>query len=91
VRRFYEAAARGALDEALIDDVGTALYGRCRSILTVTEAHMGGRLPCPSCGHVIRRKGGRDEVLNCKECSWSLPWWQRDRGVRGFREALAGD
>jgi ribosomal protein L37AE/L43A len=74
IRLFYEASAAGVLSEELIHEVGTALHRRCQSILTVTEAHMGGRLPCPSCGDMIRRRRGKDEVLNCRRCSWSLPW-----------------
>jgi ribosomal protein L37AE/L43A len=74
IRRFYEAAADGVLEESAIDEVGNTLYRRCESILTVTEAHMEGRLPCPSCDHAIQRRGGSDEVLRCRECSWSLPW-----------------
>jgi ribosomal protein L37AE/L43A len=74
IRRFYEASAEGVLSDELIDDVGTALHRRCQDIVTVTEGHMGGSLPCPSCGEMIRRRGGKDEVLNCRKCSWSLPW-----------------
>jgi ribosomal protein L37AE/L43A len=74
VRLFYEAAADGVLSEELIHEVGTALHRRCQNIVTVTEAHMGGRVPCPSCGHVIRRRGGSDQVLRCRACSWNLPW-----------------
>ncbi len=83
VRLFYEASAEGTLSEELIHEVGTALHQRCQSILTVTEAHMVGRLPCPSCGQVIQRKGGNDEVLSCEECSWSLPWQDYFRSYQG--------
>lgn len=83
VRRFYESAAQGLLDEEAIDDVGTMLHQRCQSILTVTEAHSLGRFPCPSCGRVIQRKGGNDEVLNCQACSWSLPWQDYLRSYQG--------
>ena len=83
VRRLYEAAAQGLLDEEVIDDVGSAFHRRCQSILTVTEARVGGRLPCPSCGHAIVRKGGRDEVLDCEQCSWSLPWEDYFRSYQG--------
>ncbi len=31
IRRLYETDARGLTDEALIDDVGLALYLRCQS------------------------------------------------------------
>lgn len=90
VRLFYEAAGQGLLDEEVIDDVGSAFHRRCRSILTVTEAHVGGTLPCPSCGHAILRKGSRDEVLDCEQCSWSLPWQDYFRSYQG-RQLFGGN
>jgi hypothetical protein len=54
IRRLYETDARGIVDEQQIDDVGYALYARCRSILRATEAHKG-RVTCPRCEHVIER------------------------------------
>ena len=74
IRRLYETDAQGILDEELIDDVACAIYARCESILTVTEASKG-RVKCPCCGNVIlRRSGSKEEVLKCNECSWEITW-----------------
>ena len=86
LRRLYEADARGITDEALTDDVGLALYLRCRSILTVMAA-AGGRVACPRCARagvesVIRRIGkdlspaSRAEELRCASCGWWTTWGQ---------------
>lgn len=86
LRRLYEADARGITDEALMDDVGLALYLRCRSILIVMEA-AGGRVACPRCAHagvesIIRRVGkdlspaSKAEELRCAACGWGTTWGQ---------------
>lgn len=86
LRRLYETDARGIPDEALTDDVGLALYLRCRSILTVMEA-AGGRVACPRCARagvesVIRRTGtdlspaSKAEELRCAVCGWGTTWGQ---------------
>src|SRR5260370_18584882 len=54
IRRLYETDARGIRDEVLLDEVAYALYSRCESILTVTEA-VRGRVKCPRCGTLCRR------------------------------------
>lgn len=77
IRRLYELEAKGIIDEELIDEVAYALYARCESILTVTEASRG-RVKCPVCGNIILRKvlgnGSRDEILECDRCSWRITW-----------------
>ncbi len=84
LRRLYEADARSIADEALTDDVGLALYLRCRSILTVMDA-AGGRVACPRCARagaqsVIHRAGkdlspaSRAEELRCAVCGWGTTW-----------------
>lgn len=86
LRRLYEADARGITDEALTDDVGLALYLRCRSILTVMEA-AAGRVACPRCARagvesIIRRVGkdlsraSKAEELRCAVCGWATTWGQ---------------
>jgi predicted RNA-binding Zn-ribbon protein involved in translation (DUF1610 family) len=77
IRRLYLTDARGILDEELIDEVGFALYARCRSILRVTDAHERGRVTCPRCGHVIVRSGRsvvEDALVACGSCSWRVRW-----------------
>lgn len=84
IERLYSSDAAGIYDEALIDDVGTTLWVRCRSILEIHEAKRG-RVRCPRCARRSvettiarrgRRTGGdpRDEVLNCPVCGWQITW-----------------
>lgn len=77
IRRLYETDARGIYDDELIDVVGYALYARCKSILTATEAS-NGRATCPRCEHTIAHQGAGgtplDEVLHCPHCGWEITW-----------------
>ncbi len=79
LRRLYTADARGLVDEDLIDDVGFALYSRCRSILTVSRA-MHGEVECPQCDTVIRRERlDADYPLACPQCGWATTWSEYHR------------
>ena len=75
IRRLYETEAKGIVDDELIDEVGWALWERCDSILTVTEAHYG-RVRCPSCETIIERRdrGAEDEIVQCETCDWQIKW-----------------
>ena len=73
IRRLYASDARGIVDEELIDDVGYAMYARCHSIRTVTEAHAG-RAMCHSCRAVIQHHCVRDEPMVCEICGWTTTW-----------------
>ena len=76
IRRLYETDARGIVDQELIDEVGFALYARCRSILRATAAH-NGRITCPRCGETVRRETGawdRDALVACGRCDWRVRW-----------------
>jgi hypothetical protein len=82
LRRLYEGASQGLLDEELLAEVGTTLLARCRDILTVHTARSG-RVRCPRCerqGRVVwikrRRLAGdpRDELMVCAQCGWQLTW-----------------
>jgi hypothetical protein len=83
IERLYGSDAEGIYDEALIDDVGTTLWVRCRSILEIHEAKQG-RVRCPRCARrsvdtYIPRQSGRardprDEVLACPACGWQITW-----------------
>ena len=81
LRRLYQRDALGIADEELIDDVGYALYVRCQSILTVTEAATSGCVRCPACEQMMqRRAAGEDgELLHCDACGWEMPWEQYHR------------
>ncbi len=95
IRRLYEMDARGIADEALIDDVGCALYLRCRSILAVTEA-VQGRVACPRCARTIQRreKGSgeqsRAERLLCPDCEWQSDWGSFQETYQGRQLYGAG-
>ena len=74
IRRLYENEARGILDEELVDEVGYALYMRCRSILRFTAACRG-RVTCPGCERAVERRGrDRKEPLRCAGCGWETSW-----------------
>lgn len=80
IRRLYEQDARGIVDEALIDEVGVALYGRCRSILLVSSQ----QIECPRCDRVFRVEQPGDEVLiACPSgCGWTISGEQHHRSWR---------
>src|SRR5262245_16842999 len=74
IRRLYALDAQGLLDEELLDEVGYALYSRCRSILHVSDA-MNGKVHCPSCDTIIVREPDRlDALLHCAVCGWEARW-----------------
>jgi hypothetical protein len=78
LKRLYEAAAQGRYDDELVDDVGMMLFMRCRDILRIRDAKQG-RVVCPRCEcsggeTVIRRCAGREELLRCPKCGWSIRW-----------------
>lgn len=70
IRRLYESDARGLVDEGLIEDVGIALYSRCRSILLVSSQ----QIECPRCFHVFPvAQSGENAVIGCPNgCGWSI-------------------
>jgi len=72
IRRLYETDAMGIYDDDLINEVGYGLLARCESFITANRARAG-ELPCPQCGHTVRHRAGRQEILHCP-CGWELPW-----------------
>ena len=106
IRRLYESEAKGLLDEALLEDVGTRFAMRCEAVVTVAEAKRG-RVACPRCAKsgtrtvILRASGGEDELLRCPACGWAATWGayysrcrrrQLNEGGAGyaFRGFLAG-
>ncbi len=73
IRRLYTLDAKGIVDEELINEVGYAMYARCESIRTVTEAHAG-RAACRSCDAIMLHRWFRDEPLTCESCGWTTTW-----------------
>jgi hypothetical protein len=78
ISRLYQTDALGIVDEALIDEVGTALLARCESVLVVSRA----QARCPRCGTVfdVGWARDRDESLACPAgCGWqtTVEDWHR--------------
>ena len=73
IRALYASDAHGIVDAELIDDVGYAMYARCQSIRTVTEAHAG-RAMCHSCRAVIQHHWVREKPMVCESCGWTTTW-----------------
>lgn len=74
--RLYQTDARGLVDEALIDEVGTALYERCQSIIWVTEAN---KVSCPQCHHLIicpEDRWSKTCPVICPVCDWQATYGQ---------------
>jgi hypothetical protein len=72
IARLYELNAKGIWDEALIDEVGTAMWARCRDSLRVTEAHRG-NAPCPVCDATIKHDWEQTPLI-CSACGWRGKW-----------------
>jgi len=92
--RLYQTDASGLVDEELIDEVGTALYARCRSVLLVSRA----QVECPRCHAVVTLGWGHSEqdVALCPtpDCGWETTYGQyhtswRHRDLIGTRAASA--
>lgn len=68
LRRLYQAyAARGIVDEDQINDIGYALYDRCRAIWCVTECC------CPECTtELVTVKIDPYSCLQCPSCGWVI-------------------
>jgi len=82
IRRLYMSDARGLLDEDLLEEVGSMLFQRCQSILTVADAQKG-IVHCPRCERqgmtslIERQKthgDPRDQLLSCSRCGWHTTW-----------------
>jgi uncharacterized CHY-type Zn-finger protein len=79
LRQLYQTDAQGIYDIDQIDEVGMILYMRCRDILTIHKAKEERCVLCPRCESqrqqtYIPRQGGRDEIIICPVCSWSITW-----------------
>jgi hypothetical protein len=75
IKRLYETDARGIVDEELIDDVGSALYERCRAVVMVTS----GWVPCPRCGLEFALPAAAEPqglTVTCPGpgCGWQTTW-----------------
>jgi len=70
IRRLYELDARGIVDDDLIEDVGIALYSRCRSILLVSSQG----IECLRCAVVFHvEQHNENSVIVCPAgCGWEI-------------------
>lgn len=74
IRRLYQNDVSCIADEELLDDVGTALYCRCESILDASDAALG-KIHCPSCANIIVRSSThKHEQILCAKCGWTIRW-----------------
>ncbi len=73
IRRLYENDAQGFCDEQLLDEVGWALYSRCKSFVTAMESSQG-RTRCPQCNEVVFHTLRANEILQCRVCGWECPY-----------------
>lgn len=88
IRRLYASDAKGIQDEDLVNELGYALYARCRSILRATSAH-NGTVECPGCVGAVPHRFGEEETLRCSECGWEMRWRSYRATYHGQR-LLAG-
>jgi hypothetical protein len=79
IRTLYIRESQGICDEELIDEVGTALYQRCESILEFTDATRG-KVRCKRCGQagtislIERKTRNTTEIVKCPVCGWQVRW-----------------
>lgn len=84
VRQLYEDVSQGIWDDALIDDVGTTLFCRCRDILRIYRAHAERLVTCPRCDRagtetLIPRNVDWEVPFTCPVCGWSMTWRDYNR------------
>jgi predicted RNA-binding Zn-ribbon protein involved in translation (DUF1610 family) len=99
--QLYRRDAQGLEDEDLINEVGSGLFQRCRSILMVTDAR---QVDCPQCGGLIEstaERWSRENPVVCAACGfkasygqWRDSWRNRElmggSAVRIYRAYLEG-
>lgn len=83
IRRLYESDAKGMRDDELLEEIGTAFYARCKSVLMVNDAVWGKRVHCPGCEGIVPRTD--DEALRCPSCDWSVSWKAYQKTYQGKR------
>jgi hypothetical protein len=71
--RLYNGLAHGIYDDDLVNEVAFAFYARCQSIIEVMEAGEG-IIRCRGCGIILKRSPGREALVQCNQCGWSVSW-----------------
>lgn len=74
IARLYALDATGVHDESLINDVGSRLAARCRSILKVNRAMRAKIVSCPGCQRDLSHDGAAECVIRCDACGWRTTW-----------------
>ena len=70
ISNFYKQCSMGIFDDDLADELGYALFERCKSIISVTDAFEKKRLQCPYCEQDIPLV---DNIFNCS-CGVKFTW-----------------
>ena len=82
IRELYEQDARGRVENAAVNAIGTLLLARCESLLAA-DAAVRGKAECPQCGCVIEHDSRGDERLVCSGCSWAGTWGAYRQSLKG--------
>ncbi len=81
IAELYSSDAAGYNDIELVDEVGTALYARCESIISVTYGFEKKLLICPLCGKEIPLDTEKNE-FSC-ECGFHATWQEFRASYKG--------
>jgi len=81
VSRLYEQTASGIFDDELLDEVGCALYARCKSVVSATCGFEKKVLICPNpmCEAEIKLVGG---YFSCR-CGFNASWDEFKKSYKG--------
>ena len=79
IARLYRQSVSGICDDDLADEVGWALYGRCESIISVTNGFEKKWLVCPECGAEVALADG---VFACP-CGFRASWEEFRASYKG--------
>ena len=79
IERLYNQSISGIEDDALIDEVGYALYARCESIISATNGFEQERLICLTCGKEVPLS---DNIFDCP-CGFRATWDEFKKSYKG--------
>jgi len=79
IARLYNQTVSGIDDDALVDEVGWALYARCESIISATNGFEKKRLICLNCGEEIPLL---ENAFNCP-CGFHATWDEFKKSYKG--------
>ena len=82
IKKLYEQDAKGIYDEDLVNDVGTGLYARVDSMLTVTSSNLGHPL-CIECKTEIPNSYQKGFISVCPNCGWTIDIFEYRGSYKG--------